>query len=99
MRSRQISANDRHYLLVTRPELPWLQSGSGLVTKQKAFPVTRSNFAARRGGVMKPYDRSHWIASRLARRSSGWALDCDKVEQAAAADRQKPRNLNLNRPT
>jgi hypothetical protein len=48
---------------------------------------------------MKPYDRSHWIASRLARRSSGWALDCDKVEQAAAADRQKPRNLNLNRPT
>ena len=62
------------------------------------FPVTRSNFAGRRGGVMKPVDRSHWIASRLSRRSSVRDLESVKVEQAAAADRQEPRNFNLSRP-
>ena len=92
MRYRQISATDRRYLLVTHPELPWVQSGSGLVTNQSSIAVTRSNFARRCSGVMKPRDRSQFVASRLSRRSNRWTLESVKVEQAVPSDGHKPSN-------
>jgi hypothetical protein len=53
----------------------WYPARDGLVTKQLAFPVTRSNFIARSGGVMSHSGRNHLDARRLSRRSNRCALD------------------------
>ena len=53
----------------------WFPAGDGLVTKQLVFGVTRLEFAGTADDVMKPYDRTPRIASRLTRRSIGRALE------------------------
>ena len=52
----------------------WFPAADGLVTKQLVFSMTRSEFGGTAEGVMKPYDRTPRIASRLTRRSNGRAL-------------------------
>ena len=53
----------------------WLRAGDRLVTKQFVFGVTRLELGGTAEGVMKPYDRTPRIASRLTRRSMGRAVD------------------------
>ena len=53
----------------------WFQAGDGLVTKQLVFGVTRLECGGIADGVMKPYDRTPKIASRLTCHSIGRALD------------------------
>jgi len=53
----------------------WNPAGGGLVTKQLAFGVTRSEFAGTAGRVMKPFDPPPRIAGRRSRRSNRWALE------------------------
>jgi hypothetical protein len=55
--------------------LTWFQAGDGLVAKQLVFGVTRSDFAGRCDGVIKTYDRTPRIASRLTGRPIGRALE------------------------
>ena len=74
---------------VQNPASNCLEAWDGRFTRQLVIPVTRSNFAGRCGGVMKPYDRSHWIASRLSRRSNGRALDEARPNKSCHATRNR----------
>jgi len=53
----------------------WFPAGAGLVTNQLVFGVTRLECGGIADGVMKPYDRTPKIASRLTCHSIGRALD------------------------
>ena len=67
----------------------WLVAGSGMVTKQLVFGVTRSNLAVRCGGVMKRIDRSHFLASCLRCSSSGRALEESRPNKPCHATRNR----------
>jgi hypothetical protein len=63
----------------------------GLVTKQLIFGVTRSEFFGAADGVMKPYDPMDRIASRLSRRSSGWATCGSRSNNPSLLTSDPPR--------
>jgi len=67
----------------------WLVAGVQNLAKQLVFGVTRSDFAVRCGGVMKPFDRIHFIASRLRCSSNGRALDESRPNKPCHATRNR----------